>query len=100
MSIEYFTPEDYEAAAENGITRHVATHRFYYYGWTKKRTINEPLKIKTNLYQQHKKTCDENGVTYGAFHKRVKRGMSPEEASNKPLLSKEERIKKMLGKRG
>lgn len=87
--MEYLTAEDYAAAIKNGISRKNAYQRFYVYGWTKERTINEPLRDRS-FFKKYKEKCAEIGLNYQTFLKRLRRGISPEDAlylPKKPKLS-------------
>jgi hypothetical protein len=78
----YLSPEDFETAAKNGINYHNAYERFYKRGWSKERTITEPIRTKAySTYAKYKDVCV---VSRRAFENRLKRGMSPEEAATIP----------------
>jgi len=83
--MEYLTDQDYEIAEQNGISKSAAYQRFYNYEWSKERAITEKINAKeSSLYSQYKEKCRQNNVSGDLFRKRLKKGMSPEEAASKP----------------
>jgi uncharacterized protein YjcR len=79
--MEYLTPNDYEIAEQNGISKHNVEQRFYTYGWSKDRAITYPLKIRKDIWNQYK---DQSVVSVSTFRRRLKDGMSPELAASTP----------------
>jgi hypothetical protein len=80
----YLTPEDIEIAEANGISERLAKQRFYQKGWSKERSITEP--IREDRWHQYKELCEKNGITNDTFRNRInKRGMTPEQAATKPI---------------
>lgn len=79
--MEYLTPNDYKTAEQNGISKHNANQRFYVYDWSVERTITEPLKSRTDVWNQYK---DKSVVSLSTFRRRLKNGMSPELAASTP----------------
>jgi hypothetical protein len=82
--MEYLTDHDFEIAERNGISRHNAYQRFYMHGWTKERTITEPMRSENN----YKRKCQEIGLSYHTFCKRRKMGWSAERALQEPVNKK------------
>jgi hypothetical protein len=78
--MQYLTDEDYKQAAANGIPRKVAYNRFYTHSWDKEKTITKP--VYTSIWYQYKEICWEHGISNNTFHRRIRSGMSPEEAAN------------------
>lgn len=86
--MEYLTDHDYAIALQNGITHQQAYDRFYRMGWTKQRTITEPV-TKGYLWDTYGERCKENGIKKMTFYQRMRAyGMTAEEASSSPLLSR------------
>jgi hypothetical protein len=80
--LEYLTPEDYETAAKNGINTGIAYRRFYIYGWSRERTITEPVKIRSE--SEWSKLKDRAVVSDQTFRTRIKQGWTPEKAALTP----------------
>lgn len=77
------TEEDYQHAIANGIKRETARQRFYDLGWEKQRAINEPINKKTDR-SAWIRLAAAHGITRAAFHTRIQRGWSEEEAATTP----------------
>ncbi|KAB2337631.1 hypothetical protein F7731_08530 [Cytobacillus depressus] len=86
----HLTDDDYKLAEQNGISRQTAYHRFYSLGWSAEKTVNTPLNKSSKDRSLWRKKCDEIGLKYSTFQKRVRKGMKPEDAfylPRKPKLS-------------
>jgi hypothetical protein len=84
MIEESLTKEDYEIAKSNGISYERAYQRFYNSGWSVEDSITKPIvKQPPNLYSQYNDICKNNSISRSCFNKRIKDGMTPEEASTK-----------------
>ena len=87
MDKEFFqdklTAQDYIEAEKNGIKPSTLEGRFYQYGWSKERCINEPLK--RGLYWQHEEECKKNGVSYDLFYARRKKGWTVKQSASTPM---------------
>lgn len=82
----YFTEEDYEVAAANGISREQAYNRRYL-GWSKQDAITKPLVPKRRaLYWKYEELCKKHGISRKTFDARVKKGMKPELAATKNII--------------
>ena len=88
----YVTPKDYETAKQNGISEKRVYARVYMHGWNIDRAINEKVRKKT-CRKHWVKVAKNNGISYKAFHGRLHRGMSEEEAATKPTMSKQKFMK-------
>lgn len=91
----YVTPEDYEKAEANGLSREIVYHRVYHYGWDIERAITTPKKNhgKWGNWKPYYELMEKHGVNRRTFYTRVGNGMSPEEAATKPLTPRHERVK-------
>lgn len=88
--MKYLSEEDFKIAESNGISRHNAFQRFYYYGWTKEKSITEPMRsANTRLYKQR---CKEIGLSYRTFCRRLERGWSAERALMVPVDKRFSRV--------
>lgn len=68
----YITPEEYELAEKNGISRHMLENRIRYAGWSKEKAINTPLrKEKYKELNIWKQKAIENGISVGRFFNRI-----------------------------
>ena len=77
--IETLTTEDFKKARENGIYHNLAFHRFYYLGWTKERTINDPPH--KSLWKQFQEVCEARGISKDCFYQRINKSkLTPEQA--------------------
>ena len=91
----YITPEEYEIAEKNGIDGWNLERRIRYLGWSKKKAIYTPKRKRDTRYSSLAKKAIKNGITRKAFYMRIKRGMCPIKASEKPMLSNKEILMKM-----
>ena len=70
----YITPEEYELAEKNGVTKHTLESRVRYLGWEKERAINTPLKKeKYKELNIWKKKAIENEINVGTFFNRIEK---------------------------
>jgi hypothetical protein len=70
----YLTPEDYEIAIKNGISKRTAYKRFYELFWTKERAITEPVrKSKVSLDPHWYAIALSNGISDSCFRYRMKK---------------------------
>ena len=83
----YITPEDYEEAAKNGISKTTLESRVYYLNWNIKKAVSKPVRRlkKHNLTSEDKELIVKNNLTVDIFYQRVnKLGWSKEKAINTP----------------
>lgn len=96
--MEYLTDEDFKYAKERGISYKVCYDRFYVYGWTKERTINEPVKQRgkrINYPKEWIKKAAENGINDNLFRYRVSKGLTPEQAATLPKIKNKKKTYKV-----
>jgi hypothetical protein len=79
--MEYLTPEDFETAKKNGISEVRAKARFYRMAWSKQRAITQEVRKPRYDWAEYK---DRSLVTEDSFYKRIRKGMTPEEAALTP----------------
>ncbi len=82
----YITPEEYEKAESNGISRNVLDSRVRRLGWPKTKAINTPLRIKypPEIIELVKK----NHIPYRTFVSRIRSlGWDEIKAATTPLRS-------------
>jgi len=82
----YITPEEYQAAEQNGISAHLLGIRVRDLAWKKDRAISTPPRVVGNLVKW-RDAAMANGIRANTFYTRLRRGISPEEASTTPLMS-------------
>lgn len=95
MSIDYYiTPEEYEVAEKNGISRQTLEHRVRGALWEKDVAITK--KPKYNNRKKWAVIAVENGISYQTFLSRVNDyGMSEEEAATRPLQNRRSAMRKI-----
>lgn len=94
----YITPDEYDKAAENGITYHDVWRRVYDLGWHKSRAITEPIRKWDKENGKLVKKAKENGIKKSTYYQRVKRGMDPEIAATKKTMQQKDVAKRTIHK--
>ena len=84
----YITPEEYQIAESNGISRNTLDIRVRDLLWDKERAITEPTQKKNNGEMKWADVAESNNIPRQTYYTRRKRGMSKEEAATKPLQNK------------
>lgn len=93
----YITPEQYAQALENGVSERQLYARVNYHGWDIEQAIqHEPGKprkgvqygARTNTDDMWYYVAKERGISPQTYHKRRKRGWTPEMAATEPLITK------------
>lgn len=82
MRYIYITPEEYDIAEKNGISKKLLERRIRTYGWDRERALTEPPGSK---YGKWIEIAEKNGIKRQTFYVRVNEGMTPEEAATKPI---------------
>lgn len=83
---DYLTPEDYEIAEKNGISRKLADSRFYDNNWEKERAITQPKRGPVlTIWDEWKEIAETNGIGKSTFNSRLEYGWEPEVAATKEL---------------
>ncbi|HDR7708580.1 TPA: hypothetical protein QCX89_000484 [Bacillus cereus] len=88
----YITPEEYEAAAKNGISASTLWYRVYDLYWDKEVAISKSPQRATE-WRSVKETALRNGISRNAFNKRRRRGWNLIDSITKPPMSREEALK-------
>ena len=68
----YITPDEYDAAEQNGISRDTLEHRIRYHGWSKKKAITQPVR-RNDKYKKWLAVAINNGIKEETFKQRVYR---------------------------
>lgn len=79
------SPEQYAIAESNGICRKTLHTRVYVNDWDVERAITQPVIRREGLWE---KWGPVSKVSKTAFHTRISRGMTPEEAALTPKTTK------------
>ena len=79
----YITPEEYEYAERNGISKTNLEIRIRKYGWAHSRAVNQPIrKLKRHPMLA---VAKENGISTKLYHSRIKNKWSEERAATEPV---------------
>ena len=93
----YITPEEYEAAEQNGISAETLTRRIRDLAWDKQIAISTPPRGRRDLSYYHK-LAEANGIPHKTFTGRMRRIWDPERAATQPVAGVGQ-ITEMLNKR-
>ncbi|MBT2696374.1 hypothetical protein J7E79_02845 [Bacillus sp. ISL-40] len=81
----YITPDEYEIAKENGVSRQLLDLRIRTLAWEKEKAIQTPPHEKKSL-KEWVEIAERNGICYSTLRYRINRlGWEPERAANQPL---------------
>lgn len=81
MVDETIRPEWIKEAKGNGISYSALRHRLLSADWDIEDAITIPSSQARNKYGEHIRKAKENGITRHAFYLRIRRGATPEQAS-------------------
>lgn len=90
----YITPEEYETAERNGISKKTLEERVRKLAWNKEEAISKP-PVKRN-WHEWAESAKKHGISQLNFYNRIQYGWSPEEAATRPLTTKQDRQKLAL----
>lgn len=100
----YITPEEYEIASKNNISRKRVNQRIRMWGWSKTRAITESPRCM-NDYSEFWDILAKNGISKKTFYFRLKSGYDINTASTRKVMTNEEvlnlmheRVKKKVRK--
>ena len=79
----YITPEEYEIAEKNGISKRLLNERVRVNGWGKKRAITTPVR-KQKKYDGFIRVALMNGISRTTFYMRVYNGEPLDVAATRP----------------
>ena len=88
----YITPEEYEIASKNNISRDNVNKRIRWLGWSKKRAITEKPRHPNNDYSEWLDILDKNGINRQTFYTRIRNGCDINKAVTMPAMTKEEKF--------
>lgn len=92
----YITPEEYEQAASIGVDNQTLDRRIRELGWNKERAMTTPIRPLNKGRAHWRQVAEKNGISFRAFHSRISRGWTDEEAATRPLQTPEEAKKLAL----
>lgn len=76
--------EEYQTAQKNGISRQLAYQRVEVEFWDVEDAITRPVRYKDPYYVYWLNRALKNGLSYGAFRQRIRKGMTFKDAAMKP----------------
>ncbi|MRB96461.1 hypothetical protein GH842_30980 [Bacillus thuringiensis] len=89
----YITPEEYEAAAKNGISNELLTCRIRNLGWDKEIAMTKPSRYNANRWKNIKEIALKNGISHSTYTARIKKGWRLIDAISKPPIDKYQALK-------
>ena len=98
----YITPEEYEEAEKNGISRDTLEYRVRYLAWNKEDAVNKPLRNERyKEFNKYKEMAIKNGIPVATFYHRIyKQKISYKEAATKKPKRYPEWVKYKLKENG
>lgn len=94
----YITPEEYERAEANGISKRCLEIRVRDLAWNKSKAITQPV-IKKHSVKNWVEIAEQNGISKSTFEKRIYRlKWSYEKAATVPIIDEKVRIKNLSNK--
>lgn len=95
----YITPEEYERAKKNGISKKRLDSRVRDLLWNKEEAINTPVIKQKKYPKEIKELVKKNGISMSTFKSRVNQlGWSMVEAATIPVMDKTKNIYKAIPK--
>lgn len=88
----YITPEEYDIAEKNGISRALLNQRVRGGGWDKEVAMSKPSQHGSTGWNLVKEIAKENGISYWTFKQRRRAGMELMKAATIPPHSPKECI--------
>jgi hypothetical protein len=97
----YITPEEYEEAERNGISKELLENRIRNMYWDKRRAITQPKRPRNIILTKEQcKTARENGISSKLIYSRTKQlNWSIEKAITTPIATKTEVLRNLALKR-
>ena len=80
----YISPEEYQVAKNNGISKKTLENRVRDMAWDMKRAITTPIRQRRDLAPFFA-LAESNGISAKVFHGRMRRGWEPERACTQPI---------------
>lgn len=89
----YITPEEYEAAAKNGISYELLTRRIRNFGWGKDIAMTKPSRYNATKWIDIKEIALKNGISRHTYAARMKKGWRLIDAISTPPMDKYQALK-------
>ncbi|MEB9540110.1 hypothetical protein P4I87_20060 [Bacillus cereus] len=89
----YITPDEYEEAEKNGISRDLLTCRIRNLGWDKEIAMTKPSRYNANRWKNIKEIALKNGISHSTYTARIKKGWRLIDAISKPPIDKYQSLK-------
>lgn len=84
----YVTPEEYEVAAKNGISRKLLDRRIRNLGWDKEDAMTKPSIHNATGWKNVKEIALKNGISHATYTARIKRNWRIIDAITTPPIDK------------
>ncbi|AQY42360.1 hypothetical protein P4V72_05815 [Bacillus thuringiensis] len=84
----YVTPEEYEVAAEYGISRELLDRRIRNCGWDKEAAMIKPSRYNATGWKNVKEIALKNGISRSTYTARIKRNWRVIDAITTPPIDK------------
>lgn len=99
MSYEFYvTPEEYQIAFSNGISRKTLDQRIQNLSWDKQKAITQKPKSKKSI-KQWIKLAECNGICEGTFLTRIRKlKWSEEKAATTPIINRGDLLEELAEK--
>ncbi|HDR7969526.1 TPA: hypothetical protein QCY14_004918 [Bacillus pacificus] len=88
----YITPEEYDIAEKNGISKDLLNRRVRESGWDKEVAMSKPSQHGSTGWHLVKEIAKEHGISYWTFKQRRRAGMELMKAATVPPRSPKECI--------
>ncbi|MEB9294891.1 hypothetical protein P4J18_12270 [Bacillus cereus] len=89
----YITPDEYEEAEKNGISRDLLTCRVRKFGWDKEIAMTKPSRYNANRWKNIKEIALKNGISHSTYTARIKKGWRLIDAISKPPFDRYQSLK-------
>lgn len=90
----YITPEEYERAAQYGVSPALLEVRIRSLAWKKERAITTPPRKKKRIAKEWVELARKNGICYSTLKYRINElGWEPERAATQPLQDRKKQAK-------
>jgi hypothetical protein len=90
----YITPEEYETAAANGISRNLLETRIRKYGWPKELAMTKPPRKLSKIPREIVELAQRNDIPYQTLYWRIYAGWAPDRAATEPVADRAERVRR------
>lgn len=95
----YITPEEYDIAASNGISKQTLEERIRRLAWDKSEAMTKPVKNQNSI-KEWISLANKNGISLRTFEERIyTKKWSYEVAATTPILDRKAIVENMVNKR-